>query len=57
MHKEVSRSGVLLAMEYVSGMSLHDIIETNPYQEKEVHRLLVPLFDAVIYCHDHGISH
>jgi serine/threonine protein kinase len=43
-------------MEWTSGISLQDFKQARPYPEKEVHRMLAPVFDAVVYCHNHGIS-
>jgi serine/threonine protein kinase len=39
------------------GSSLHDLMRPRAYPEYEVHRLMVPIFDAVIYCHNYGVSH
>ena len=33
------------------------IIEQEQFSEKLAHRIMAPLFDAVIYCHSHQIVH
>jgi serine/threonine protein kinase len=33
------------------------IIEKETFDEKSAHELLVPIFDAVMYCHERGIAH
>lgn len=39
-------------------MQLFDhIIERETFDEKSAQELLVPIFDAVMYCHERGIAH
>lgn len=33
------------------------IIQKSTFSEVEAHKVMVPLFDALIYCHDLGIVH
>ena len=46
-------------MEYVSGESLHDVVERNPngMPEDQVLRWLQGIVDGVAYLHEHGIVH
>jgi serine/threonine protein kinase len=47
-----------LVLELMQGGELYDaLIEKVNLSEKEVHSLMVPIFDAVIYCHGLGIAH
>jgi len=47
-----------LIMELMRGGELFDyIIEQEQFSEKLAHRIMAPLFDAVIYCHSHQIVH
>jgi calcium/calmodulin-dependent protein kinase I len=47
-----------LIMELMQGGELFDqLIEKDQLDEKDVHALMVPVFDAVIYCHAQGIVH
>ena len=41
-----------IILELMSGKSLADLLqEKNPFPEEEAHRIMAPIFDAVIYCH------
>jgi calcium/calmodulin-dependent protein kinase I len=33
------------------------IIEKETFAEEQAHKIMVPLFDALLYCHDLGIVH
>ena len=45
-------------MELMQGGELFDhIIEKETFSEELAHKIMAPLFDAVIYCHDLGIVH
>ncbi len=49
-----------MVMEYMSGGTLYDLLEaqqTNCFGEKFAHRIIAPMFDAVVYCHSLGIAH
>ena len=47
-----------LVLELMQGGELYDsLISQENLSEKEVHSLMVPIFDAVIYCHSFGIAH
>jgi serine/threonine protein kinase len=47
-----------MAMEFMSGGALSDLVENNgPFSEEFTHRIIAPMFDAVIYCHSLGIVH
>ena len=41
-----------MVMEFMQGGTLFDLLETRqPFPEEFVHRIIAPMFDAVIYCH------
>ena len=45
-------------MEWMHGVSLDNHLDmTIAHPEAEVHQLIAPIFDAVIYCHQAGIPH
>lgn len=45
-------------MELMRGGELFDyIIEQEQFSEKLAHRIMAPLFDAVIHCHQQDIVH
>lgn len=47
-----------LILELMSGDSLADMLAVKkPFPEMEAHRVICPIFDAVIYCHELGIAH
>lgn len=47
-----------LIMELMKGGELFEqIMDKDSLSEQEVHNLMVPVFDAVIYCHERGIVH
>ena len=47
-----------LVMELMRGGELFDhIITKQNFSEQEAHKFMVPLFDAMMYCHDMGIVH
>jgi len=47
-----------LVMELMQGGELFDhIITKQNFSEQEAHKFMVPLFDAMMYCHDMGIVH
>lgn len=47
-----------MIMELMQGGELFDhIISKTTFSESEAHKVIVPLFDAVMYCHDLGIVH
>ena len=47
-----------LVMELMQGGELFDhIITKQNFSEQEAHKFMVPLFDAMMYCHDLGIVH
>ncbi|MFN3190056.1 MAG: serine/threonine-protein kinase [Aureliella sp.] len=48
-----------IVMEYVSGASLRDVLEANPYglQRDELNRWFGQIAAGVAYLHDHGIVH
>merc|ERR1719469_850989 len=47
-----------LVMELMQGGELFDhIITKTNFSEQEAHKFMVPLFDAMMYCHDMGIVH
>jgi len=47
-----------LIMELMQGGELFEqLLKKDSLEEKEVHALMVPVFDAVIYCHSLGIVH
>ncbi len=43
--------------EWMRGSSVAEIVNPKAYSEHQVRRLMVPLFDAVAYCHNFGVSH
>jgi len=52
------KSYYCLVMELMQGGELFDhIITKQNFSEAEAHKFMVPLFDAVMYCHDMGIIH
>jgi len=52
------KSYYCLVMELMQGGELFDhIITKQNFSEAEAHKFMVPLFDAVMYCHDMGIVH
>ena len=48
-----------MVMEFMQGGTLYDLIENNngPLSERFTHRIIAPMFDAVLYCHSLGIAH
>lgn len=56
-HKEVSEQHTSFVLEWMSGKTMREVMQAKPYPENAVHRVMAPLFDAVIYCHNHGVSH
>lgn len=47
-----------LIMELMQGGELFEqLLKKDSLNEKDVHALMVPVFDAVIYCHAQGIIH
>jgi serine/threonine protein kinase len=47
-----------LILERVQGGELNDhLVEVKCLAEAEIHRLMIPVFDAVFYCHGMGIIH
>lgn len=47
-----------LVMELMQGNDLYErLCIKGSFGEKEVHAMMVPVFDAVIYCHSQGIVH
>jgi serine/threonine protein kinase len=47
-----------LVLERVQGGELYDhLAKTRGLVESEIHRLMIPVFDAVFYCHGMGIIH
>lgn len=47
-----------MVMEFMQGGTLYDLIENNaPFSEEFTHRIISPMFDAVLYCHSLGIAH
>lgn len=47
-----------MILELMSHRSVADLLqEKNPFPEEEAHRIITPIFDAVIYCHTLGIAH
>ena len=55
--KEYFNEHLVFVLEWMSGKTMQDVMQTKPYPEEEVHRVMLPLFDAVIYCHSMGVSH
>jgi len=52
------KSHYCLVMELMQGGELFDyIIKKETFSEEEAHKVIVPLFDALMYCHDMGIVH
>ena len=42
----------------MAGGELYDQIKTLGHlAEEEIHRLLIPVFDGLFYCHQLGITH
>jgi len=47
-----------LVLEIMKGGELFEqVLEKETLTEDEVHRLMIPVFDALIYCHSKGIIH
>ena len=47
-----------LVLERMPGGELYNHIKTlKCLPEADVHRLMVPVFDAIFYCHGMGIAH
>jgi serine/threonine protein kinase len=47
-----------MVMEFMPGGTLADLIENNDsFSENFTHRIIAPMFDAVLYCHSLNIAH
>lgn len=48
-----------IVMEFMHGGTLFDLIEDKkvPFSEDFTHKIIAPMFDAVLYCHSLGIAH
>jgi len=47
-----------MVMEFTKGGTLYDLVENkSPFSEEVTHRIIAPMFDAVLYCHSLGIAH
>ena len=57
LNKDVYPEHLNLQQEWIFGESMLKVMKPKPYPENDVHRLVLPIFDAVIYCHNFGVSH
>ena len=46
-----------MVLEVLPGGDLYEQLKGKHLPEKDIHRLIVPVFDAIFYCHDMGIVH
>jgi len=47
-----------MILELMNGGTLYELFGRRiALDEKEAHRIIAPIFDAVIYCHNMGIAH
>merc|ERR1711957_590653 len=47
-----------LVLERMHGGEVYDLIkQLGQISEADVHRLMVPVFDGLFYCHELGIAH
>ena len=47
-----------MILELMNGGTLYELFGRSLIvDEQEAHRIIVPIFDAVIYCHNMGIAH
>ena len=47
----------VFVVERMEGKSLATFMQDFTVSEDLVHRMMVPLFDAIVYCHNYGVSH